>query len=150
MGRHVVSLGQFGPLFHGSHESGLGMIDHTQATKSFSSGMPGGHSYANFTTTDMSTAINYARGNAEQAGPGHYPTVYEVESTNKRQENWEPDIHSGPGGYYDGPETKREALDLAENGSEVSLRHLVPLRVKREVFHERKAKDITPHDRSFT
>jgi hypothetical protein len=150
----AISLKQFGPLYHGSAFQGVEQIHHADAPMSFSSAMPGGHSWANFSTTSVHEAKEYARSNADvatrQTGKKHYPEVYEVAPTNWRTEEWEPDEHSGPNGYYDGPQSRREAFEMASEGSPVSIRHTVPLKTKRTVWAEQKAQDITPYDRSFT
>lgn len=150
----VVSLKQFGALYHGSVSQGVEQIHHAEAPIGFSSGMPGSHSWANFSTTSLHDAKEYAIGNAEQArrktGRVHHPEVYEVEPTSWSAQEWTPDEHSGPGGWYDGPQSRREAFEMATEGSPVSIRHTVPLRVKRTVWAEQRAKDITDYDRSFT
>lgn len=137
-----ISVKQFGPLFHGTDTAGL---------KELSQQAGGGPRYPamrksygwNYTTTDMNTAIQYAKDAAAQSRTHKPAVVYQV--TPRRVNNlWGPDPDSGPGGFGDGPRNKREALDWHEGGSEVSLRFSSPLRALREVFVEDKAYDVTP------
>ena len=77
----------------------------------------------NFATTDKELAAQYAREAADMdiaAGvEGVRPTVYRVVPTS---DYFDPDPHSGPGGWNDGPEDMNEAFELHDNGSPVSVR----------------------------
>lgn len=137
----TISIQQFGQLFHGSGVPGLTSIDQTEGAVNFAA-MPEIYGH-NFATTDFDTAREYAK-----QSKGGVPTVYRVSPTDRRY--WSPDPHSGPGGWYDGPKNRREALDIHEGGGEVSLRFGAPLRVEDVVWQEHNAQDITPYDRSFS
>lgn len=133
-----ISSKQFGHLFHGTTVPGLTEIDQSKGSINYRA-MPRIHGW-NFATTQLQTAIDYARSSADKnKGPA---VVYEVEPR-RQSDTWGPDPDSGPGGWGDGPASKREALDIHEGGGEVSLRFGGPLRVKREVFVEDRAKDVT-------
>jgi hypothetical protein len=77
----------------------------------------------NFATTDKELAAQYAREAADMdiaAGvEGVRPTVYRVVPTS---DYFDPDPHSGPSGWNDGPEDMNEAFDAYDNGSPVSVR----------------------------
>lgn len=137
----TISISQFGHLFHGSGVPGLTSIDQRAGKVNYSA-MPRIHGY-NFATTDFETAKEYAK-----TINNGVPTVYRVSPTNKKY--WSPDPDSGPGGWNDGPQNRREALDIHEGGGEVSLRFENPLNVDDVVWQERNAQDITPSNRSFS
>jgi len=137
-----MSIQDFGPLYHGTHVADLETVDSTVAPDRHSTGMPGGHTRrgANFVTTSYDDARGYAEHSAalmtrknSHLGQQFEPHVYEVEPTNKRMEHWEPDEHSGSGGWYDGPQSRREAHEIGSQGGAVSLRLTTPLRVKGRV-----------------
>lgn len=140
-----ISPKQFGPLFHGTNVPGLDEINQSKGNIRYSA-MPRIHGW-NFATNTLTTAIDYAReGSARdktKTGKASPAVVYEVEPQ-RVSDTWGPDPDSGPGGWNDGPRNKREALDIHEGGGEVSLRFGGPLRAKREVFVEDRARDITP------
>lgn len=131
-----ISVKQFGRLFHGTGATGLTEIDQSQGNVNYSS-MPRIWGW-NFATNTLQTAIDYAR---TTKGKGT-PTVYDV-SPKRASDAWGPDPDSGAGGWNDGPRNKREALDIHENGGDISLRFNSPLKVNREVWQEDKAKDVT-------
>jgi hypothetical protein len=128
----------FGPLYHGSHVGDLETIDWTQAEHAHHGGMPWGHTSANFAITSLTEAHEYAEGAAEtmkrKLGVQFHPHIYEVAPTNRRE--WGPDVHHGGSWLNEGPQTRREALDLHEGGVPVSLRFERPLKVVRKVSPE--------------
>lgn len=139
-----ISPKQFGPLFHGTNVPGLDEINQSKGRVNYGA-MPNIHGW-NFATNDLQTAIDYARSSSTDRSTGKPKgpaVVYEVEPQ-RVSDTWGPDPDSGPNGWNDGPRNKREALDIHEGGGEVSLRFGGPLRVKREVFVEDRARDITP------
>ena len=137
-----ISPEQFGPLFHGTSgtSSDVGELDQ------FQGGGPRyrmNHSYGwNFAATDINTAIHYAR---EAAHDEKKPAVVHEVTPRRKSEPWGPDPEPQPGEWTThGPRSKREALDIVENGGSTSLRFRSPLRVtRREVWVEDKAKDVT-------
>lgn len=136
----AISHRQFGKLFHGTTVPGLTEIDQRQGQIN-SGGMSGVRGY-NFATTDLDTAIFYARSNRDRQRGSSPAVVYEV-SPKFKSYGWMPDPHSGPNGWNDGPRTKREALDNHDGGVEVSLKFESPLKAK-EILVEDRATDITP------
>lgn len=131
-----LNVRQFGSLYHGTDAAGVSEL---QQTSPRYSRMQKSYGW-NYATTDLHTAVNYARDAASQTRG--VPTVYEVQPKRK-SDQWGPDPDSGPNGFGDGPRNKREAMDIHESGGEVSLRFRSPLKVVREVWQENKARDIS-------
>lgn len=139
-----ISVEQFGSLYHGTNVPNLTEINQSQGRINYGA-MPRIHGW-NFATNKLQTAIDYARTGAVTQGYRKTTVkpavVYEVTPRRKR-DRWGPDPDAGPFGWNDGAKTKQEALELHENDSESSLRFSSPLKVKREVWVEDRAKDIT-------
>jgi hypothetical protein len=142
----AISWQQFGPLYHGTSVRGLETIHQ---------GTNGGPRYPgmrdswgwNYTTTDLELAKQYAHDAARmdsKKNPNAVPVVYEVHperdsyvSEGRRyRHKWGPDPDSGPFGYGDGPRNRREAFDLHDGGSPVSLRFEAPLKATEVWSHE--------------
>jgi hypothetical protein len=133
--RRNISVEQFGTLYHGTDTPGLTELSQHAGGGPRYAGMRNSYGY-NYATTQLQTAIDYAR------SAGGTPTVYNV-SPKRKSEPWGPDPDSGPSGFHDGPRNKGTALELHENGSEVSLRFRSPLKVNQEAWVEDRAKDVT-------
>ena len=109
--------------YHGTSRPDLDVLDATGRTR-----YPAQDRYYairgdNFATTDKELAAQYARESADMdiaAGvEGVRPTVYRVVPTS---DYFDPDPHSGPGGWNDGPEDMNAAFELYDNGVGVSVR----------------------------
>lgn len=151
---------QFGPLYHGTDTPDLEEINAEGAPRYPVTSRWG----VNYATTSLEDAKKYA----ESSASGHphrstgerYPVVYEVEPAKETYKNeytgkrnrfgWAPDPHGGTTGWYDGYNTKSEAFHAFDAGAPVALMFEAPLRVKRTVWAENKAKDITPKNESFS
>lgn len=110
--------------YHGTSRAGLSTIDARNAPSRY----PGmGRSYSvsahNFATNDRALAEQYAREAAdmdrERGVEGARPVVYEVRPTS---DYFDPDPHSGPLGWNDGPEDMETVRDLIDNGGWASVR----------------------------
>lgn len=110
--------------YHGTSRPDLVTLDARNAPSRY----PGmGSSYSlmahNFATNDRELAAQYARDavdmDMENGITGARAVVYEVKPTS---DYFDPDPHSGPGGWNDGPEDMSVARELVEGGGGVSIR----------------------------
>lgn len=110
--------------FHGTSVPGLSEIDASKAPSRYPS-MDRGYAMRahNFATTDYELAARYAEEAADADGQkgvaGRRPVVYRVRPTS---DYFDPDPHSGPYGWNDGPGSLSEAQELHDNGIPVSMR----------------------------
>lgn len=110
--------------YHGTSRPDLVTLDASQAPSRY----PGmGSSYSlmahNFATNDRELAAQYARDavdmDMKNGITGARAVVYEVKPTS---DYFDPDPHSGPGGWNDGPEDMSVARELVDGGGGVSIR----------------------------
>lgn len=116
-----LSPDQFGPLYHGTDTPGLTELNAGRGSVKYS--RMSGAGWWNYVTTDREIANQYAH-DASRGNPDAVPTVYQVHAHGKPDEDydWEPDPHSGPNGWNDGPGDLDEAYDHHDNGIPVALR----------------------------
>ena len=109
--------------YHGTSRPDLDVLDARGRTRYPAQDRYYAISGNNFATTDKELAARYARESADMdiaAGvEGVRPTVYRVVPTS---DYFDPDPHSGPGGWNDGPEDMNEAFYLHDNGAGISVR----------------------------
>ena len=110
--------------YHGTSRPDLVTLDASQAPSRYSNM---GSSYSlmahNFATNDRELAAQYARDavdmDMKNGITGARAVVYEVKPTS---DYFDPDPHSGPGGWNDGPEDMSVAFDIVDGGGSVSIR----------------------------
>lgn len=110
--------------YHGTSRPDLVTLDARNAPSRYPNM---GSSYSlmahNFATNDRDLAAQYARDavdmDMKNGITGARAVVYEVKPTS---DYFDPDPHSGPGGWNDGPEDMSVAFDIVDGGGGVSIR----------------------------